>query len=97
MNINIKKINRYIIYLISLFIIALGASLSIKANLGTSSLICIPYVSSLILNISVGTASFVFSIILIAIEVILLRSGLKRDNTFKSLSEQYFQYLLISH
>ena len=43
---NIRQFNRYIIYLISLFIISLGASISIKANLGTSPLICLPYVSS---------------------------------------------------
>ena len=78
MDINLKKFNRYVIYLISLFIISLGASLSIKANLGTSPLICIPYVSSLIANLSVGTTSFIFSIILIAIQVILLRSGFER-------------------
>ena len=72
MNVNVKKFNRYIIYLISLFIISLGASLSIKANLGTSPLICIPYVTSLILNLSVGTTSFLFTILLIAIQVILL-------------------------
>ncbi len=72
MNFNFRKANRYVIYLISLFIISLGASLSIKANLGTSPLICIPYVSSLISNLSVGTTSFFFNIILIAIQVILL-------------------------
>ena len=78
MNFNFRKANRYVIYLISLFIISLGASLSIKANLGTSPLICIPYVSSLISNLSVGTTTFFFNIILIAIQVILLRSGFER-------------------
>ncbi|WP_407408829.1 YczE/YyaS/YitT family protein [Methanobrevibacter sp.] len=78
MNVYIKKVNRYVIYLISLFIISLGASLSIKANLGTSPLICIPYVSSLISNLSVGTTSFIFNILLIAIEIILLRKGFEK-------------------
>ena len=77
---NFKNLNykRYGVYLLSLFIISLGASLSIKANLGTSPLICIPYVSSLISNLSVGTTSFFFNIILIAIQVILLRRGFER-------------------
>ena len=78
MNFNFRKANRYVIYLISLFFISLGASLSIKANLGTSPLICITYVSSLISNLSVGTTSFFFNIILIAIQVILLRRGFER-------------------
>jgi len=56
----------------------MGASLSIKANLGTSPLICIPYVSSLISHFSVGTTSFFFSILLIAIEILLLRGGFEK-------------------
>lgn len=75
---NMKKINRYAVYLISLFVISLGASLSIKANLGTSPLICIPYVGSLITNVSVGTACFIFNIFLISVQVILLRSGFEK-------------------
>lgn len=78
MYISLKQFNRYIVYIISLFIISLGASLSIKANLGTSPLICIPQVSSLITNLTVGTTSFIFSIILIAIQVILLRRGFEK-------------------
>lgn len=73
-----KKISRYVIYLISLFVISLGAAISIKANLGTAPLICIPYVSSVISNLSVGTVSFIFSIILIALQVIILRGGFER-------------------
>ncbi len=69
----IKKVNRYAIYLLSLFIISLGAAISIKANLGTAPLICIPYVSSVISNLSVGTVSFIFSFILIALQVLILR------------------------
>ena len=73
-----KRYSRYIVYLISLFIISLGASLSIKANLGTSPLICIPYVCSLISNLSVGTTSFLFSVLLILIQVILLKGGFEK-------------------
>ncbi len=73
-----KKINRYVIYLISLFIISLGAAISIKANLGTSPLICIPYVSSVISNLSVGTVSFIFSIILIALQALILRGDFEK-------------------
>lgn len=61
-----------------MFIISLGASLSIKANLGTSPLICIPYVSSLITNLSVGTTSFIFNLLLIAIQAILLKKDFKK-------------------
>ena len=73
-----KRYNRYIIYFLSLFVISLGASLSIKANLGTSPLICLPYVSSLISKLSVGEVMFVFTIIFILIQVILLRRDFER-------------------
>ena len=73
-----KKINRYLIYLISLFIISLGASLSIKANLGTSPLICLPYVCSLITNLSVGIVIFLFTILFIVIQIALLGKGFEK-------------------
>ena len=73
-----KKINRYVIYLISLFIISLGASLSIKANLGTSPLICLPYVCSLITNLSVGIVIFLFTILFIVIQIALLGKGFEK-------------------
>ena len=74
----IKKISRYVIYLFSLFLISLGASISIKANLGTSPIICLPYVSSLILNMSVGTVCLIFNVIFIAVQVILLRRDFEK-------------------
>ena len=69
----IKQASRYGIYLISLFIISMGASLSIKADLGTSPLICLPYVSSLITHFSVGEVMFVFTVLFILIQVMLKR------------------------
>lgn len=68
-----KRYNRYIIYFLSLFIISLGASLSIKANLGTSPLICLPYVCSLIVKLSVGEVMFAFNLLFVFIQIILLR------------------------
>ena len=74
----IKKVSRYVIYLISLFLISLGAAISIKADLGTSPIICLPYVSSLILDISVGTVCLILNVFFIAIQIILLRSGFEK-------------------
>ncbi|WP_295591041.1 YitT family protein [uncultured Methanobrevibacter sp.] len=73
-----KKYMRYVLYLISLFIISLGAAISIKANLGTSPLICIPYVSSIITNLSVGTTTFIFGFVLVALQIIILRGDFEK-------------------
>ncbi|WP_407423331.1 YczE/YyaS/YitT family protein, partial [Methanobrevibacter sp.] len=82
----LKKFNRYIIYFISLFIISLGASLSIKANLGTSPLICLPYVCSLITKYSVGEVMFAFTLIFILMQVVLLGRGFEK--------RQYLQFVV---
>ena len=74
----LKKFNRYIIYFLSLFIISLGAALSIKANLGTSPLICLPYVCSLISKLSVGEVMFAFNLLYVFIQVILLRGDFEK-------------------
>ena len=74
-DINIKK---YMVYLFSLFLISLGASISIKANLGTSPLICVPYVSSLIIKLSIGTTCLIFNILFVLVQAILLRSDFEK-------------------
>ena len=81
-----KKINRYVLYLLSLFIISLGVSLSIKANLGTSPLICLPYVCSLISNLSVGVVIFIFTVFYIIIQIVLLGKGFEK--------RQYLQFII---
>ena len=73
-----KKYVRYVLYLLSLFIISLGAAISIKANLGTSPLICIPYVGSLITKLSVGTTTFIFGFVLVALQLVILRGDFEK-------------------
>ena len=73
-----KNYMRYVLYLLSLFIISLGAAISIKANLGTSPLICIPYVSSLITKLSVGTTTFIFGFVLVALQLVILRGDFEK-------------------
>ena len=91
---NIKKFNRYWIYLLSLFIISLGASLSIKANLGTSPLICLPYVSSLITKLTVGEVMFVFTLIFILIQVVLLRSDFEKRQYLQLVIGTIFSFFV---
>lgn len=91
---NIKKFNRYWIYLLSLFIISLGASLSIKANLGTSPLICLPYVSSLITKLTVGEVMFVFTLIFILIQVALLRGDFEKRQYLQLVIGTIFSFFV---
>ena len=91
---NMKKFNRYVIYLLSLFIISLGASLSIKANLGTSPLICLPYVSSLITKFTVGEVMFVFTLIFILIQVVLLRGDFEKRQYLQLIVGTIFSFFV---
>ena len=91
---NIKKVNRYILYLISLFVISLGAALSIKANLGTSPLICLPYVSSLILKLSVGTVCFIFNFIFVILQVILLKNDFEKRQFLQIVIGTIFSFFI---
>lgn len=90
----LKKYNRYIIYFLSLFIISLGASLSIKANLGTSPLICLPYVSSRIVKLSVGEVMFVFTILFILIQVVLLKRDFEKRQYLQLVTGTVFSFFV---
>lgn len=90
----LKTFNRYFIYILSLFIISLGASLSIKANLGTSPLICLPYVSSLITKFTVGEVMFVFTLIFILIQVVLLRGDFEKRQYLQLIIGTIFSFFI---
>ena len=81
---NLKEFNRYFIYFLSLFLISLGASLSIKANLGTSPLICL----------RVGEVMFVFTLIFILIQVVLLRSNFEKRQYLQLIIGTIFSFFV---
>lgn len=91
---NLKTFNRYAIYLISLFIISLGASLSIKADLGTSPLICLPYVCSLITKLTVGEVMFGFTVLYIVIQVVLLRGDFEKRQYLQLVVGTIFSFFV---
>lgn len=67
-----ELLRRYLIFGISLFIIACGISVITRSDLGTSPITSVPYVASLNTPISMGTYFFLFTIILICLQMLLL-------------------------
>lgn len=63
---------RYLVFGISLFIIACGISLITRSNLGTSPITSVPYVASLHTPVSLGTYFFLFTLVLIGMQLLLL-------------------------
>lgn len=73
-----EHIIRYSMLSIGLFIMTLGVSLSIKANLGTTPISCIPYVLSLGLPLTVGEFTIIFNLILVLLQIIILRKDFQK-------------------
>lgn len=68
---------RYGVFLVGLFINSLGVAMITKADLGTSPISSIPYVSSLEFAPSLGVFTVVFSLLLILLQILLLRKNFK--------------------
>ncbi len=74
-----ERAKRYIVFLVGLFINAMGVSLITKADLGTSPISSIPYVLSLNLPLSLGEFTILFSLFLIALQLLILRKNFKLE------------------
>lgn len=66
-------IRRYILLVIGLFVAALGVSISVKADLGTSPIACCPVVFNRITGISVGNCMCIMCAFFIVLQFIVLR------------------------
>ena len=88
-----NKLKRYLLFLVGLFINALGVSLVTKANLGTSPISSIPYVLSLNFPLTLGNFTIIFSILLILLQLLILRKNFKIENILQipvSIAFGYF-------
>lgn len=72
-----ETIKRYLIFILGLFLMAIGVSLSTRSNLGTSPISCVPYVLSLGLPMTIGQFTFIMNIALIIFQICLLRKQYK--------------------
>ncbi|MBA2884512.1 YczE/YyaS/YitT family protein [Clostridium beijerinckii] len=68
-----ELIRRYILFIVGLFIMAMGISLMVKAQLGTSPISSMPYVISLkFTSISLGMFTIMWNMILIISQIFIL-------------------------
>lgn len=74
-----ELVRRYVSFVVVLFIIAFGTSLSIRANLGSSPISCPPYVLSLVPGgWSMGTYTLCMHFFFIAAQIAMLRRNFQR-------------------
>ena len=64
---------RFVLYVVGLFFLALGVSLSIRANLGVSPVSSLPYAMSLTTGITIGVTTIVAHVLYIMIQVLLTK------------------------
>ncbi|WP_455720130.1 DUF6198 family protein [Agathobacter sp.] len=89
-----NKLKRYLIFLVGLFINALGVSLVTKASLGTSPISSIPYVLSLNFSLTLGNFTIIFSILLILLQILILRKNFKIENILQIPVSIVFGYFI---
>ncbi len=77
---NTKKSNypvRLAAYVLGLFIMTLGISMSVKSDLGVSPVSSIPYSITCITGLEMGKATIVFHIVLVLLQIIIMRKDFK--------------------
>lgn len=66
-----KKRLRILVYVVGMFILALGLTLNTKANLGVSSIISVPYSISQITGLNFGDLTFVVYAMFVVVQIII--------------------------
>ena len=67
------SVKRRVFLCLGLIIMAFGVAFSIKAGLGTSPISSVPYVTSEISGLSVGTTTIIMNFIFVLMQIAILR------------------------
>lgn len=85
---------RYIIFLIGLFISAMGVSFITKADLGTSPISSIPYVLSLGFPLTLGNFTIIFNVLLVLLQIFILGKNFKKADLLQIPVTFLFGYFI---
>ena len=85
---------RIIVYLIGLFILATGSSLTIHSDLGVSAVMSLPFVVSLILDVYIGRVVTGIFIVTVFVQILLLRKDFKWINLTQIIFVTIFGYFV---
>lgn len=91
---NSKTALRYLIFTIGLYFLSLGLVLFVKSSLGTTPISSMNYVVSVNCPVSLGTATFIFNLILILIQFWLVKGRGTRKDRIEILLQIPFSFLL---
>ncbi len=86
--------NKVTLFVIGLFIMAIGVALSIKANLGVSPISCVPYVLSLHVELTIGELTIIFNSFIVLLQILLLRRRYRLLQLLQIVAASFFGYFI---
>lgn len=89
-----KSILKYLTVILGFYVLSLGVVLFVKSSLGTTPISCLNYVLSLHTPLTLGSATFIFNVVLIFIELLLIRGIGSRRDRFEIFLQVPFSALL---
>lgn len=89
-----KGVRSYIVLIIGLFIMSFGVALSVKSDLGTTPISCIPNVLKYAIPLSLGTITIIFNFLLIIIQIFILKSEFQRKQWMQIVVTIIFGYFI---
>lgn len=84
----------YAILVIGLFLMSFGVALSVKSELGTTPISCIPNVLKYAVPLSLGMITIIFNFLLIVIQVIILKNEFQRKQWMQIVVTVIFGYFI---
>lgn len=87
-------VNKITLFVIGLFIMAVGVALSIKANLGVSPISCVPYVLSLHFDLTIGELTIIFNSFIVLLQILLLRRRYRLLQLLQIVAASFFGYFI---
>lgn len=75
-----KMIKRVVVYLLGLFILALGVSISKIAGFGISPVSSVPYAMELVWGIEMGKGTWIVNFAIMGLQILLMRKNYKIRN-----------------
>lgn len=87
-------LKNYCILVVGLFIMSFGVALSVKSELGTTPISCIPNVLKYAVPLSLGTITIIFNFLLIVIQVIILKKDFQRRQWMQLVVTIIFGYFI---
>lgn len=87
-------LKNYCILVVGLFIMSFGVALSVKSELGTTPISCIPNVLKYAVPLSLGTITIIFNFLLIVIQVIILKNDFQRKQWMQLVVTIIFGYFI---